>query len=172
MKRILIAFFFTLSLGFLFSSKQSDAAIPTGEPGSSPTSCQNLWWKDDTHLNCSQKKFCGAYMYEGLQTSETKEGCQKLLGLMYQDFITEKPQPWYTRVFNYIRSFIAQIFPVQQSNRQTPPLPPGDSPEGKSCGGIVANLPEYQCPTGYRCQLDGNYPDAAGRCVKSGLFGF
>lgn len=30
------------------------------------------------------------------------------------------------------------------------------------CGGI-ANIP---CPSGFRCQLDGKYPDAGGSCVK------
>lgn len=34
--------------------------------------------------------------------------------------------------------------------------------EGKFCGGI-ANIP---CPSGYKCQLDGSYPDAEGKCVK------
>lgn len=38
--------------------------------------------------------------------------------------------------------------------------------EGKFCGGIAANLPENQCPSGYRCQLDGKYPDAGGKCIK------
>lgn len=37
---------------------------------------------------------------------------------------------------------------------------------GAFCGGFAANLPEYQCPSGYKCQLDGNYPDAGGKCVK------
>lgn len=35
----------------------------------------------------------------------------------------------------------------------------------KFCGGIAANLPEFQCPSGYVCKLEGNYPDAGGRCV-------
>ncbi len=30
------------------------------------------------------------------------------------------------------------------------------------CGGI-ANI---NCPGGYKCQLDGSYPDAGGTCVK------
>lgn len=38
--------------------------------------------------------------------------------------------------------------------------------EGKFCGGIAANLPENQCPETYKCQLNGNYPDAGGVCVK------
>lgn len=41
-----------------------------------------------------------------------------------------------------------------------------DDIEGKFCGGIAANLPENQCPKGYECQLDGNYPDAGGKCVR------
>jgi len=43
---------------------------------------------------------------------------------------------------------------------------PTETTEGKFCGGIAANLPENQCPSGYKCQLDGNYPDAGGKCVK------
>jgi len=39
--------------------------------------------------------------------------------------------------------------------------------EGKFCGGIAANLPENQCPEGYQCKLDGNYPDASGVCTKN-----
>lgn len=37
--------------------------------------------------------------------------------------------------------------------------------EGKYCGGIAGNLPENQCPIGYYCQLEGNYPDASGKCM-------
>jgi hypothetical protein len=33
---------------------------------------------------------------------------------------------------------------------------------GQFCGGI-GNI---KCPTGYSCQLDGNYPDAGGKCIK------
>lgn len=39
------------------------------------------------------------------------------------------------------------------------------NPEGQFCGGIAGNLPENKCPAGYRCQLEGNYPDASGKCV-------
>lgn len=38
--------------------------------------------------------------------------------------------------------------------------------EGRFCGGFAANLPENQCPTGYKCQMEGNYPDAGGQCIK------
>jgi hypothetical protein len=33
---------------------------------------------------------------------------------------------------------------------------------GKFCGGIAA----FPCASGYRCKLDGTYPDAGGQCVK------
>lgn len=35
----------------------------------------------------------------------------------------------------------------------------------KACGGIAANLPQNQCPFGFTCQLENNYPDSAGKCV-------
>lgn len=38
--------------------------------------------------------------------------------------------------------------------------------DGKFCGGIAGNLPEFQCPPGYYCKLEGDYPDAGGVCVK------
>lgn len=36
--------------------------------------------------------------------------------------------------------------------------------EGKMCGGIAG----IQCCSGLKCQLQGNYPDASGTCVKEG----
>ncbi len=38
-----------------------------------------------------------------------------------------------------------------------------DNQEGKFCGGIV----NIACPEGYNCVLDGNYPDAGGKCVPN-----
>ncbi|HJX05516.1 MAG TPA: hypothetical protein VJ461_02310, partial [Candidatus Nanoarchaeia archaeon] len=42
--------------------------------------CELLWWFDNEHRECSQKDFCGLYMYQGLQTFETKESCLAALG--------------------------------------------------------------------------------------------
>lgn len=36
------------------------------------------------------------------------------------------------------------------------------SSEGQFCGGIAGT----ECPTGYSCQLEGDYPDAGGKCVR------
>ncbi len=41
--------------------------------------CKELYWFDNEHRECGLKEFCGAYMYEGLQTFETKEECEKAL---------------------------------------------------------------------------------------------
>jgi hypothetical protein len=38
-----------------------------------------------------------------------------------------------------------------------------ESSEGKFCGGIAG----IACPEGYTCKLDGNYPDAGGKCAKN-----
>lgn len=37
--------------------------------------CQNLWWHDNTTKICSQKQFCGAFMYYGLKTFNSKLEC-------------------------------------------------------------------------------------------------
>lgn len=42
-------------------------------------SCNNLWWFDNEHNYCQQKSFCGAFMYLGLRTFETKEKCEAAL---------------------------------------------------------------------------------------------
>lgn len=43
--------------------------------------CQNLWWFDNGHKFCQQGKWCGAYMYLGLRTFETKEECESALNV-------------------------------------------------------------------------------------------
>src|SRR4030042_3558703 len=42
--------------------------------------CELLWWFDSSNRVCAQKEFCGMYMYQGLQTFETEEGCKAALG--------------------------------------------------------------------------------------------
>ena len=44
----------------------------------------------------------------------------------------------------------------------TPIVAPSTTVGGDTCGGF-ANLP---CPKGFKCVLDGKYPDAGGTCVK------
>ena len=39
-------------------------------------SCQMLWWKDNSNSVCSQKQFCGIYMYQGLKTFATETACK------------------------------------------------------------------------------------------------
>lgn len=57
--------------------------------------------------------------------------------------------------------------PKQMSKQKPAPTPTVTiSPLGKFCGGIAA----IQCPAGYTCKLDGNYPDAGGRCIKENVF--
>lgn len=37
--------------------------------------CHNYFWYDDNNKDCSQKEFCGAFMYQGLHTFDIKEEC-------------------------------------------------------------------------------------------------
>ena len=47
------------------------------------------------------------------------------------------------------------------SPTRTPALTPKPTATEIFCGGIAG----ISCPEGYTCQLDGNYPDAGGKCV-------
>ena len=60
------------------------------------------------------------------------------------------------------QKFVQTLSEEEQKLLEAPSDKDADS-EGKFCGGI-AGLP---CPGGYRCKLDGNYPDAGGVCQKS-----
>jgi hypothetical protein len=42
--------------------------------------CETLWWYDNDHQYCQQKKFCGAYIYLGLHTFKTEAECKTALG--------------------------------------------------------------------------------------------
>ncbi len=72
----------------------------------------------------------------------------------------------------YLTNF--QNFPLWPFEAPVVSLPtftprPSQSPlnqaEGKFCGGIAA----VACPIGYECILDGNYPDAGGKCTKADI---
>ncbi|MEK6855322.1 MAG: hypothetical protein AABX73_03820 [Nanoarchaeota archaeon] len=41
--------------------------------------CKNLYWFDNENKECGQKEFCGLYVYQGLQTFESKTQCEKSL---------------------------------------------------------------------------------------------
>jgi len=49
-------------------------------PCPTASGCRNLYWFDSEHSTCQEpKQFCGAYMYQGLSTFETKEACENAL---------------------------------------------------------------------------------------------
>lgn len=47
--------------------------------GDQSTECKLYYWFDDTTKVCTQKQFCGAYVYLGLQTFESEAQCEKAL---------------------------------------------------------------------------------------------
>jgi hypothetical protein len=56
-----------------------DSGIYTGSSENNQAGCHNYYWFDNTNKECSQKQFCGAFMYYGLQTFETKGECESAL---------------------------------------------------------------------------------------------
>jgi len=49
------------------------------DSGNQTTECKNYFWFDDATNICAQKQFCGLYMYQGLQTFDSKAQCEKAL---------------------------------------------------------------------------------------------
>ena len=59
-----------------FGMANTTGTVVTVSPTTSPTiTCNNLWWHDSSTLSCSQKQFCGSYMYQGLKTFTTQTSC-------------------------------------------------------------------------------------------------
>lgn len=63
---VALGFFVLVSVGIV-SAQQEGAG------------CENRYWFDDNDKSCSQKEFCGAYMYQGLQTFDSEEECEDAL---------------------------------------------------------------------------------------------
>jgi len=63
---------------------------PTPEP---TIECNTYYWFDDTTMECAQKEFCGAFMYQGLRTFETLSECEEALAALITPEPTEEPTP-------------------------------------------------------------------------------
>lgn len=50
----------------------------TNMPGLKKPECRELWYRDNNTPTCQQKKFCGAFMYQGLMTFPTEEACKAI----------------------------------------------------------------------------------------------
>ncbi len=44
--------------------------------------CKYYYWIDNTHKDCTIKKFCGDYMYDGLQVFSSKKQCLKAVAAL------------------------------------------------------------------------------------------
>ncbi len=60
-----------------------------------------------------------------------------------------------------LSTFVSTPNSSDNSINSLPPPTPKPT-EGKFCAGLAG----LQCPTGYTCRLDGDYPDAGGKCIK------
>ena len=63
-----------------FQIKCTPPTCPEESCTTTTLGCRNLWWFDNQHnTSCDYKQFCGAYMYQGLRTFETKQQCLNAL---------------------------------------------------------------------------------------------
>jgi hypothetical protein len=77
----------------------------------------------------------------------------------------ERARTYYDQILSTI-TFISSLTTEGDNPKITVTMTPVTA-EGEFCGGKAANIPQFQCPTGYYCKLDGDYPDASGKCVKN-----
>ena len=72
-----------------------DHSGPCKESTESVAECNLLWWYDNEHKYCQQKKFCGAFMYLGLQTFKAQEECQSVLknALLQKSITPQNAEP-------------------------------------------------------------------------------
>ena len=61
-------------------SEVKEYSIVAADVNQEDDTCQQLYYFDNDNKECSQKEFCGAYRYQGLQTFETKEKCKLASG--------------------------------------------------------------------------------------------
>ncbi|MEK7610863.1 MAG: hypothetical protein AAB486_00625 [Patescibacteria group bacterium] len=57
---------------------ETDAVTETAEETSVKPACRELWYRDNNTPECQKKKFCGAFMYQGLMTFPDLEACRAL----------------------------------------------------------------------------------------------
>ena len=94
------------------------SVIAVNDSGNQTSGCKNLYWFDDTTKVCTQKQFCGMYMYLGLQTFNSKTQCEEALN----DSKTEK-----TKFTNS-----SKFLPWQKRNES-------ECPTGCKCVGAVVS---------------------------------
>ena len=123
----------------------------TGE--TSTTLCQSLYWFDSEHKECGYKKFCGTYMYLGLQTFETLDECETVLNnSLSTNYIIITSAPAQVNVNNsfsvswYINTSPSKIThtSIRYGTESLPnPVLPSDYPESSAvlCTGTNCNVP-------------------------------
>jgi len=79
-----------VSGSFVFAPAADGNAGVAADPGRG-LECNDYYWFDDTNTECGLKEFCGAYMYQSLQTFETQEECRAALNPVPEP--TTNPEP-------------------------------------------------------------------------------
>jgi len=69
-------------------------SVETVTPPTEPdVECNTYYWFDDTTSVCGEKEFCGAFMYQDLQSFATMAECEDALGAVTQVSPTTEPSP-------------------------------------------------------------------------------
>lgn len=95
MKKLVFVFAFLFLAGVSLASQIGVASAANNVSGlndsedvNSSLKCKNFYWIDNENKSCEQKEFCGAYMYQGLQTFENKGECESA---SKRNYCTSKP---------------------------------------------------------------------------------
>ena len=120
-----------------FKSMEGDPAFTSYESKTSTTVAEY------PALKVSGKGYGGNYLSYLIVDSNTKTGAH--ISIAFQEGDLENFQSTIDQILSTFKF-------TDQSNT-----------EEKFCGGFAG----VSCPAGYKCQLDGKYPDAGGVCVKN-----
>lgn len=113
-----------------------------------------------TRIKVYEDSTCGAQTVDNSVIVYAENGMNYDIGL----FGTIDRQQLYKflSTFTFENKASATDTPIQSVPITIPSLAPVTDTESKMCGGIAA----IQCPDGFVCSLDGDYPDAGGTCVE------
>jgi hypothetical protein len=103
----LLIFSLILLIGFVYAINENAGNSESGNPqnienesgndDTGNTNCKFLYWFDSEKKSCGYKKFCGLYMYEGLETFDNFNDCNAAIPANQRKVNSTKFIPWQKR---------------------------------------------------------------------------